>query len=359
MLDVGATCALVAFKRASRPPWSTRLVQPELRVGFEPMGFVCKVYAPVASSPGCVSRGSPGPVMRHTAYLFLSLSALFWSGNFVVGRALAGSADPLALNFWRLVFALVLLIPLTLTAVKKNRAVIAERWRLVVALGATGIALFHVLVYAALTYTTAVNTLLLVAAAPVLIVGCSWLMFRDRVTPPQALGILISLAGAVVLISKGDVGALAGLGIGVGELLGLGAVFVWAVYSTLLKRRPADLDPLALLTASVVAGVVLMAPLYAFSSSRVTMSLPVAGAIAYIVIFASVLAFMFWSRGVAIVGPNTAGVFLHLMPLWGAVMSIIFLGERILPFHLIGAGLVLAGVLIAAPPRLRSAPTRA
>jgi drug/metabolite transporter (DMT)-like permease len=121
--------------------------------------------------------------------------------------------------------------------------VIAQRWRLVVALGATGIALFHVLVYAALTYTTAVNTLLLVAAAPVLIVGCSWLMFRDRVTQLQALGILISLAGAVVLISKGDVGALAGLGIGVGELLGLGAVLVWAVYSTLLKRRPADLDP--------------------------------------------------------------------------------------------------------------------
>jgi drug/metabolite transporter (DMT)-like permease len=292
--------------------------------------------------------------VRRTAYLFLSLSALFWSGNFVVGRAVAGQADPLALNFWRWVFALVLLLPLTWTRVRRSKGLLRERWPLVVTLGATGIGLFHVLVYAALTYTTAVNTLLLVAAAPVLIAACSWLLLRDRVTPRQALGIGVSLAGAVVLISKGDLGALAAFGIGIGELLGLGAVVVWAVYSTLLRRRPADLDPLALLTASVGVGVLLMAPVYALSSSQMTISLPVVWAVAYIVIFASVLAFMFWSRGVAVIGPITAGVFLHLMPLFGALLSITFLGERILAFHLIGATLVLAGVLVAAPPPVRS-----
>jgi drug/metabolite transporter (DMT)-like permease len=235
--------------------------------------------------------------------------------------------------------------------VRGSEALLRERWLLVVTLGATGIALFHVLVYAALTYTTAVNTLLLVAAAPVLIIVCSWLLFRDRVTPVQALGIVVSLAGAVVLITRGDLRAL-GFGIGIGEVLGLAAVVVWAIYSSLLKRRPPNLDPLALLTASVVVGVLLMAPVYVFSSSRVTLSFPVGAALAYIVVFASVLAFVFWSRGVAVVGPNTAGVFLHLMPLFGAVLSITFLGERILPFHLIGAGLVLTGVLVAAPPRL-------
>jgi len=284
--------------------------------------------------------------VRNPAYILLSLSALFWSGNFVVGRALAGAVDPLALNFWRWSLAILILWPLTYHRIKAAREILLAQWPLVLLLGATGIALFHTLVYAAVAYTSAVNTLLLVSVSPVLIVVFSWLMFRDRLTGPQALGVAVSLGGAAVLIGKGDLGTLLRLSLGTGELLATAAVVVWSLYSTLLKRRPAGLDPMALLTASVLAGTVIMLPFYALGAGALPVSGPILGGLAYIVIFASVLGFVFWSRGVAVVGPNAAGVFLHLMPLFGAVLSISLLGETIALFHLVGAALVICGILL-------------
>jgi drug/metabolite transporter (DMT)-like permease len=287
--------------------------------------------------------------MQKIAYLLVTLSALFWSGNFVIGRALAGSVDPVALNFWRWVLALLVLAPLSFRQVRADKEVLRAHWRLVLILGTTGIALFHTLVYAAVTYTSAINTLLLAAISPVLIVIFSWLLFRDRINRLQAFGIMVSLTGAVVLISKGDLSAVLRMGLGWGEMLAVSALVVWSFYSSLLKRRPAAVDPLALLTASVVAGVLVMAPFYAFGSSKIALTLPVVSGLAYIVLFASVLGFVFWSRGVAVIGPNRAGVFLHLMPVFGSAMSVTFLGETIAAYHLIGAALVLLGIVVASP----------
>jgi drug/metabolite transporter (DMT)-like permease len=291
--------------------------------------------------------------MPRIAYILVVLSALFWSGNFVIGRALAGSVDPLTLNFWRWLLALLILVPLFHQRVQSSRDALLAHWRLVLILGTTGIALFHTLVYAAVTHTSALNTLLLVAISPVLIVVFSWVLFRDRVTWLQALGIVISLTGASVLISKGDVSAVLRVELGWGELLAVAALIVWSFYSSLLKRRPATVDPLALLTASVAAGVLVMMPFYALGSSVIRLTGPVIVGLAYIVLFASVLGFVFWSRGVAVIGPNRAGVFLHLMPVFGAAMSVGFLGETIAPYHVVGAALVLVGILVTS-----SDPTR-
>lgn len=242
-----------------------------------------------------------------------------------------------------------MLAPLSFRQVRADKEVLRAHWRLVLILGTTGIALFHTLVYAAVTYTSAINTLLLAAISPVLIVIFSWLLFRDRINRLQAFGIMVSLTGAVVLISKGDLSAVLRVGLGWGEMLAVSALVVWSFYSSLLKRRPAAVDPFALLTASVVAGVLVMAPFYAFGSSKIALTLPVVSGLAYIVLFASVLGFVFWSRGVAVIGPNRAGVFLHLMPVFGSAMSVTFLGETIAAYHLIGAALVLLGIVVASP----------
>jgi drug/metabolite transporter (DMT)-like permease len=172
-------------------------------------------------------------------------------------------------------------------------------------------------------------------------------MFRDRITGLQGLGVAVSLTGAFVLVSKGEIAALVRLGTGTGELLATAAVVVWSFYSALLKRRPATLDPMALLTASVLAGVLAMTPFYLARSPGLPWTFPVLGALAYIVVFASVLGFVFWSKGVAEIGPNTAGMFLHLMPLFGAVLSIVLLGETVASFHVAGGLLVLGGILLA------------
>jgi drug/metabolite transporter (DMT)-like permease len=281
------------------------------------------------------------------AYLMLSLAALFWSGNFIAGRALGGTVDPITLNFWRWSLALLILLPLTFRQLKESLPALTAHWRVVVGLGATGIAVFQVLVYAALARTTALNALLILSILPVAIVVLSWAVFRDRITGLQGVGIVISLAGTSVLIAKGELEVWLRLDLGTGELFIMGAVVAWAVYSVLLKLRPAAVPPMALLTATVIVGLALMLPVYLWSFAPLPLSVPVAAALLYIAVFASVLAFLFWNRGVAVVGPNTAGLFIHLMPVFGTVLSITLLGEEIAAYHLVGAALVFIGIAAA------------
>ena len=290
------------------------------------------------------------------AYLMLSLAALFWSGNFIAGRTLGGTVDPITLNFWRWALALLILLPLTFRQLRESLPALKTHWPVIVGLGATGIAVFQVLVYAALARTTALNALLLVSIAPIAIVLFSWAVFRDRITGLQAIGILISLVGSSVLIARGQLEVWARLDLGTGELFIIGAVITWAAYSVLLKVRPTSVPPMALLTATVVVGLVIMLPVYAWNFTPLPLSVPVAAALLYIAVFASVLAFLFWNRGVAIVGPNTAGLFIHLMPVFGTVLSITLLGEEIALYHLVGAVLVFIG--IAAATRRPSAPEK-
>jgi drug/metabolite transporter (DMT)-like permease len=281
--------------------------------------------------------------------LLLSAAALFWAGNFIAGRALRGDIPPVSLNFWRWTIALLILLPFTFARLRLHRAALLREWKLVLALGATGIALFHTAVYSALTTTPAINALLFLAISPMAIAVLSWLVFRDTITRRQAAGIAISLAGAVVVIARGDPAALAGLRLNPGDLWMLLAVLVWALYSVLLKRRPASVPPLALLTASVIAGVALLLPAYLWQvghGETMVLNTPNSAALLYIALFASVLAFLFWNRGVAELGPTRAGMFTYLMPVFGAALAIWLLGEPIAPYHILGAALVFGGIIL-------------
>lgn len=286
-------------------------------------------------------------------YAALALTALLWSSNFIIGRAVRDDVSPATMNFLRWALALAILVPVTWRDLNAHRATLKRHWKLVAALGFTGIAAFQVLCYVALTKTTALNTILLLSLAPLAIVALSWTTHGESITRRQALGLVTSLGGAAVLILHGEIATLVELRFNAGDLWMLLAVGIWAVYSVLLRARPASVPPLALHTASVGAGTLWMLPAFGWqvaqggTGAALPTSLSAWLAIGFVAVFSSALAHALWVRSVAAIGPNRAGVFIHLMPLFGAALAITFLGESVAPYHAIGAALVLGGVFAA------------
>jgi drug/metabolite transporter (DMT)-like permease len=229
----------------------------------------------------------------------------------------------------------------------KFRTLLRE-WRLVVALGATGIALFHPLTYIALQHTSATNALLTFSLTPVVILLCTGVTGKERPTLYQVGGVLVSLIGAAVLITRGDLATAISAGFNAGDLWMLAAVAVWAAYSLLLRRRPPDLSPMLTLVSSIAVALPMLAPfvLFAPPSQGHLLSLPVLLGVGYIGIVGSVVGFLLWSRGVAELGPARAGQFVHLMPVFGAALAFVFLGEPLSTAQIVGAGLVLAGIML-------------
>jgi len=282
-------------------------------------------------------------------HVALTVTALLWSSNFVIGRAIHESVTPVTMNFLRWALALLVLLPFTLADLRRHRATLLRRWKLIALLGLTGIAAFQTLGYLALTQTTALNTILLTSLAPLAIVALSWLTLGERISRVQAVGLLTSLGGAIVLILHGDVDTLIAMRFNAGDLWMLLAVGLWTIYSVLLRSRPPEVPPLALHTASVGAGTLWMLPLFGWEVASGT-GLPTAPsawlAIGFVAVFSSAFAHALWVRGVASIGPNRASVFIHLMPLFGAVLAVTFLGEKLATYHALGAALVLCGVAL-------------
>lgn len=287
--------------------------------------------------------------MLFSPYTALICAALFWSGNFIVGRALKGDVRPVPLNFWRWVVALAVLLPISMGQLLRYKAVVLSEWKLITSLGLTGIAAFHICVYAALVQTTAINALIILSTSPVVIVLLSWLLFKEGIGWGQALGILISLLGAIILICHGNLTTLINFEFNKGDMWMALAVPLWAIYSILLKKKPKQLPQMVLLTSSVIAGVLMMVPLYLSSLSMgqvLSLNSNNVLAILYISIFASILAFFFWNQGVARIGPVKAGMYIHFMPFFGALLSICFLNEGLAEFHIIGAFFVSGGIVL-------------
>jgi drug/metabolite transporter (DMT)-like permease len=285
-------------------------------------------------------------VATHAA---LVLTVMLWSSNFIIGRAVRGDVTPATLNFLRWALALLVLAPITWPTLRTHRKLLARHWKLVALLGFTGIAAFQTLGYVALTMTTAMNSVLLLSLAPLAIAALSWLVHGERLAAHQVLGLATSLIGATVLVLHGDWATLAELRFNAGDLWMLLAVAVWAVYSVLLRRRPPELPPLALHTVSVAAGTLCMLPAYGVEVLRgngLPGSAATWAAIAFVAVFSSAFAHALWVRSVGAIGVNRAGVYMHLMPLFGAALAMAFLGEQLAPYHVAGAVLVLCGVVL-------------
>ncbi len=290
--------------------------------------------------------------MNASPYLLLTLTALFWAGNAVMARALHHLLPPATMAFWRWILALLLLFPFILRPMYEQRTLLRANWVRLALLGVLGVGCYNTFLYAALQTTTATNGVLISSITPLLILLIGRVLFGVRMTRRQQAGILLSLAGVAGIVSRGDVVVLERLDFNQGDLLLVGCVFTWALYSVLLRWRPAGIDTLAFLGAAVIGGILLlMLPLYLveLASGRVAVWNAATGAgMVYFAVFPSILAYLFWNRGVQQVGANRAGLFLYLIPVFGIVLAILFLGEQLHLFHLLGAALIFTGIAVSA-----------
>ncbi|MCB0169039.1 MAG: DMT family transporter [Anaerolineae bacterium] len=284
-----------------------------------------------------------------TPVLLLVLATLFWSGNFVLGRAVRLDVPPVGLAFWRWFGGSLLLIGFAWPYLKRDRAIMVRHWKIITVLAILGVTTFNTLVYTGLQYTTALNALLMQSSMPVVIVLMSFLFFRERVTGVQAVGISLSLIGALAIVAQGSLAVLLGLSLNWGDVLIMVAVFSYAAYSSLLRRRP-GLHPLSFLAVTFIVGTLFLTPFYLWEtlSGRVMHFDTVTTlSVLYVAIFPSILSYLFFNRGVELIGANQAGLFIHLMPIFGSLMAMVFLGERLHWFHGLGIVLIVSGIYLA------------
>ena len=282
-------------------------------------------------------------------YLLLTLAVLFWSGNFIVGRAVAGDVPPVTLAFWRWTIGLVFILALGHRQLRADLPVLLRAWPVVILLSGLGIAVFNTLVYFGLQSTTAVNGLLLQSAMPLIILLFSFLLFREAPRLNQVIGVIISIIGVLAIACQGDVAVLLSLAVNIGDVWILLAVMSYALYSALLRKRPA-VQPFSFLAATFLLGALMLVPLYAMELRAGLRIAPQPGsylAILYVALFPGFLSYLFYNRGVELVGANRAGHCMHLMPVFGSLLAVGFLGETIQGFHLAGIALIGGGIFFA------------
>ncbi len=300
------------------------------------------------------SRGRTlaGPPSRGDllAYGLLLVAPLMMSSNVVIGRAAAEVMPPVGLAFWRWSLALVLMLPLAGAGLWRYRHVLRRQWAVLLLLGALGMGVCGAFVYVGLKTTTATNAGLIYAASPALILAIGALFRGEPVRPRQIAGIVLAIAGVAAILARGDIAALLALRFTIGDLWVLGATIAWAVYSVLLKRQSLAMPTFVLFAAIAAAGVLCLAPFYVaetLAGQPVVWSPEALLSVAGVAVFASVLAYSSYQKGVTVIGPARAGPFMYLMPAYAAVLAMLFLGERLALFHLLGFALILGGVALA------------
>lgn len=284
------------------------------------------------------------------SYLLLSLVALFWSGNVVLGRAIMDELPPFGLNFWRWVLALLIMVPFAWPAFVAHRAAIRRHWKILTAFGFLGVTCFNSFAYVAFQTTTAINASLINTLMPIMVIAMTIVAFREPVGVRRAIGLVVSFVGTLVILSRGDFGVLRGLAFTTGDLWMATGAFAYALYSVLLRYKPPELDGLNFLSVISVFGLVITLPVYLVETALgdpMPVNATSIGMVVYVALFASVLGFVFWNRGVAMVGAGRASLFLHLMPVFTSVLAISFLGEALRAFHVIGMILVFSGLWLS------------
>ena len=245
---------------------------------------------------------------------------------------------------------MLLVLPFALRVLWQNREVIyRHRWVLII-LGVLSVASFNTLAYIGLQHTTALNGTLMQSTMPIMILVLSSLVLREAASARQWLGVTISLAGVLLLMTQGQLAKLVDLAFNQGDLWIILAMFVWACYSIGLRWRPVELPPFALFAAMLVVGVICLLPLSVWEmSAQPTFhwQFEFYFLFAYLAIFPSILAYLFWNYGVARLGTKRSGLFIHLVPMWGVILSGLFLGEKVQAFHLVGIALIFVGIYLA------------
>jgi len=282
-------------------------------------------------------------------YLLLALAALFWSGNHIVGRAIGGQVPPLGISTVRWLIPAIVIGVLARAQIKRDWPAIRAHWGIMLWLGVTGGALFTALQYIGLQYTSALNVSVLNSLVPVLIISAAAAIFRERIAPIQLAGIVTSSAGVLIIVARGRIETLRLLQFNWGDIIILGNMMVFAIYAVYLRLLP-RIHWLSFIFVFATISCLTTLPFFVWETlSGITFkpTLLTVGAVLYVSIFPSVLAFAAWNRGVELIGANRAGPFVHLVPIYTAILASTLLGEQLASYHVIGFLLILSGVWLA------------
>lgn len=294
--------------------------------------------------------------------MLLILGNLFWSGNIVLGRGIAGKVPPIALAYWRWTGAFCVAFVFAWPYLKRDFPILLRQWPRMLLLSATGIASYNTMSYIGLTTTTALNVLLLQSAQPLFIIIWAYVLYREAPTARQSAGIVISLLGVTAIAGRGSLQALANLHLNPGDLWVLAALLIYGIYAVVLRNRPA-VHPLSFLVTAMGIGSCMMLPFYLWEygqGGRIEVSPGALASLTYVAVFPSFISYMFFNRAVELIGGSLAGQSTHLMPLFGSILAVLFLGESFQTYHAAGIALITAGILLATlkPGSFRSpAPT--
>jgi drug/metabolite transporter (DMT)-like permease len=288
---------------------------------------------------------------NNLAYILLVLTTLFWSGNFIVGKAASiYEIPPFTLNFYRWLFAGIILLPFTFKEILKKKNYIFENISFFIILGITSITIFNSAVYYSLYYMQVISGVLMISTIPVWIMFISSILGIEKTNKFQIFGVILSLLGVLFIITKSDLNLIKNLDFNKGDLIMASGMFAWALYSALLKKKTYEISQITLLEVVIIIGLLFLVPIYILEmrlGNPLIVDKPFILTLSYVVLLPGLASFFFWIKGISIIGANRAGVFLHLMPIFGSLMAIILFNEKFMFYHLLGAIFIIAGISLS------------
>ena len=288
---------------------------------------------------------------NNLAYLILILTTIFWSGNFIVGKAASTyEIPPFSLNFFRWFFAGLILLPFTFKELIGKKKYIFDNIGFFTVLGITSITIFNSIVYYSLYYTQVISGILMISTIPVWIIFISSILNIERTNIFQIIGVIFSLTGVIFIITKADLEIIKNLDFNKGDLSMVVAMFSWAIYSALLKSKKYEISQFALLQVVIITGLIFLTPIYLiemYLGNVIVLGIPFVLTLTYVVFFPGLASFIFWIKGISLIGANRAGVFLHLMPIFGAIMAMLIFDEKFMYYHIYGALFIIVGITLS------------
>ena len=288
---------------------------------------------------------------NNIAYILLFLAALFWSGNFIVGKfASYYEIPPFSLNFYRWLFAWLILAPFTIREILKKKRYILKNYKYYVILGITSVTIFNSIVYYSLNFTQVISGVLMISTIPVMIIFISSLLKIEKTNIFQLLGVSFSFIGVILIITKANSEILINLNFNKGDITMVIGMLSWATYSALLKKKKHNLSQLTLLQVVISFGFLFLIPIYLIEYQmgfRIVPDKNFIMVLSYVVLFPGLISFIFWIKGISLIGANRSGVFLHMMPILSAIMAMIIFDEKFMFYHMLGAVFILTGILLS------------
>ncbi len=303
----------------------------------------------LGDNDGMRSPSVSAPARTVSPYLLLTLTPFFWACNWIIGRGLSASIPPMAMTFYRWLFAILILAPFALPHLKREWPIVWRNRRVLILLGICGVGSHNALAYLGLNYTSAMNGVILNSFIPVMIVSLSWIFLRQRLAHIQLAGVAVSLTGVLAILSQGSLATLASFQVNRGDVFVILSMLLWSIYTIGLRWRPAGLHMLTFLFVIACVGDLVILPVYLAETamgSPMSFTLVNVLALVGVALFSSVLAYIFWNRGVEQVGASVAGLFVHLMPVFGTILAWVFLGERLHAYHIVGIAFILTGIYV-------------